>query len=155
MAVTTTTFDSLLSGLSSEATNSVEIIMRNTSTGVSKKMSFATFAALLYAWITSNKASDLASVLGGWVYGSGNNTDANEFPDRSVYVWATASYTEQNKPFYGGVMITVFTGDYGVQFAFRDSPTTTNSQFAYRTFWGGSWRSWRITFANDEIFGSI
>ena len=67
MAVTTTTFDSLLSGLSSEATNSVEIIMRNTSTGVSKKMSFATFAALLYAWITSNKASDLASVLGAYV----------------------------------------------------------------------------------------
>jgi len=64
MAVTTTTFDSLLSGLSSETTNSIEIIMRNTSTGVSKKMSFATFAALLYAWITSNKASDLASVLG-------------------------------------------------------------------------------------------
>ena len=111
MAVTTTTFDSLLSGLSSETTNSIEIIMRNTSTGVSKKMSFATFAALLYAWITSNKASDLASVLGG----SGLTVNANAITDGHARIGTTGIFidcftsgaTSTNCPTQYGALLTI------------------------------------------------
>ena len=135
MAVTTTTFDSLLSGLSSEATNSVEIIMRNTSTGVSKKMSFATFAALLYAWITSNKASDLASVLGGLFPNNGNASSFDGATSDGMYTVSGLTIpTLSQYSLYGGLLV-LHSGGIIIQIV------VANHVFAARAY-VGSWSGW-------------
>ena len=150
MAVTTTTFDSLLSGLSSEATNSVEIIMRNTSTGVSKKMSFATFAALLYAWITSNKASDLASVLGVLSVGHGGNigtTDADSLEHLSFCAHTTGSANNNFPCAYCFVLTYILQGtntirSYGSQIAFGFKSNGSYDGIYYRHLLNSSWKDW-------------
>lgn len=84
----TVLIDDIMSALDAESSQNVELIVRNTQNGATKKMALASLEQIIYSYLTTAPVvSNLASVLGGMQdLGRIENIDLNLIDENSVYL---------------------------------------------------------------------
>ena len=135
MPENTALIDEIMAALDAENSTNVELIVRNTQNGATKKMPLASLEQIIYNYLTSSSvAAQLASVLGVSISGaSGYSGSLNSITKPSVYSFGAAA---TDKPFEYGVLVTFpIVGIYQAQIAFNIS---SGKQFASRVN-GGTW----------------
>lgn len=89
----TVLIDDIMSALDAESSQNVELIVRNTQNGATRKMALSSLESIIYSYLTSSSvASQLASVLG--VLGRVTNVPANS--DLLQYIINPGIYTVNN-----------------------------------------------------------
>lgn len=85
----TVLIDDIMSALDAESSQNVELIVRNTQNGATRKMALSSLESIIYSYLTSSSvASQLASVLGG----SLKESLVRSFDYETCKTWGTGLY---------------------------------------------------------------
>ena len=86
MPENTALIDEIMAALDAENSTNVELIVRNTQNGATKKMPLASLEQIIYNYLTSSSvAAQLASVLGVVNHGRGEISDLNSFFIKGIH----------------------------------------------------------------------
>ena len=138
----TALIDDIMAALDAESSQNVELIVRNTQNGATKKMALASLEQIIYSYLTTAPVvTNLASVLG--VPNTGTVSDANAITSTGFYVNTTGS-TAGNFPDGYGILLHFTTKGYYpyVQIYLSQSGAHlwVRTKAPYQV--GDSWYSW-------------
>ena len=140
----TVLIDDIMSALDAESSQNVELIVRNTQNGATRKMALSSLESIIYSYLTSSSvASQLASVLGGWRVLPDLGNDINGYVNQTGVIGLNPNRT--NAPFTYGVVLCFAnksTPNYSIQIAFNVSSSGKPVAFRVGT---GLWRFFDIS----------
>ena len=130
----TVLIDDIMSALDAESSQNVELIVRNTQNGATKKMALASLEQIIYSYLTTAPVvSNLASVLGVCsTFGAiGSLAYADDISNTCMaYIWSSTTGLNPVFTYY-------FQKERAFQFAIIDRATI---KFRYK--WNSTWNAW-------------
>lgn len=130
----TVLIDDIMSALDAESSQNVELIVRNTQNGATRKMALSSLESIIYSYLTSSSvASQLASVLGVCSpFGAiGSLADADDISNTCMaYIWSSTTGLNPVFTYY-------YQKERAFQLAIIDRATI---KFRYK--WNSTWNAW-------------
>lgn len=142
MQQNTALIDDIMAALDAESSQNVELIVRNTQNGATKKMALASLEQIIYSYLTTAPVvTNLASVLGVPI--TGGVSDANSIISTGFYTNTTGTdYVERNFPDGYGILLHFNAKGYYPYVQIYIAQSGLHLWVRTKEPMGGPWYSW-------------
>lgn len=144
----TALIDDIMAALDAESSQNVELIVRNTQNGATKKMALASLEQIIYSYLTTAPVvTNLASVLGGLIINktaiAGN--DANNFEAGTGYRLSGGLNVAHKPSNPNRMVIYTYADDSAAGATKFQIACIADGSIAAREYDNGNWKDWSMT----------